>query len=304
MLDVTNTPLPTLPPRDSRSHKGDFGRAMIVGGSQGMSGAVAMTGLACLRSGAGLVTVAAPKSVLPTIASYCPAYTTLPLVEDDHGRIHWANTSELEAASDEFDAWAVGPGLSSPDKATDLVGRMYGAWLAPLVVDADGLNALAAYERTREPILNRPGGPRILTPHPGEFARLAHDPSLGQMAKGSDAERLDAATELAHRDDTNQTIVLLKGHRTVITDGEQYAFNTTGNPGMATGGCGDVLTGIVTAMLCQDMEPFAAARLAAHVHGLAGDLAAEQLGEVSLIATDLIEFLPRAFLSLAQPGET
>ena len=299
MNDLTSTPLPRLPPRDPRSHKGDYGRAMIVGGSRGMSGAVAMAGLACLRSGAGLVTLAVPQSVQSTVAAQCPAYMTQALVEDEHGHIHWANTPELESIANRFDAWAVGPGLSCAEQASDLVGRMYGAWLTPLVVDADGLNALALYERTHEPILDKPAAPRILTPHPGEFARLAHDPSLGEMACGSDDQRLSAAAELANRDDTSSTIVVLKGHNTIITDGKQYAINPTGNPGMATGGSGDVLTGMVTALLCQDVAPFDAARLATFVHGRTGDLAAAALGQVSLIATDLIDYLPAALQSLS-----
>ena len=298
MLDLTDQPLPQLARRDPSSHKGDFGRAMIVGGSRGMSGAVAMTGLACLRSGAGLVTLAVPEKIQAGVAWYSPAYTTYALVEDEQGLIHWANTAELESLAETFDAWAIGPGLSKPDHIADLVGRMHRAWATPLVIDADGLNALALYERRHEPVLDKPGGPRILTPHPGEFGRLAHDPSLAAMATGPDDKRIEAAAELANRDDTSQTVVLLKGHHTVITDGQQYALNPTGNPGMATGGSGDVLTGIITALVCQGLAPFDAARLGAYVHGLAGDLAADDLGQVSLIATDLLEYLPRAFQKL------
>jgi len=298
MINLSDQPLPQLAPRDVASHKGDFGRAMIVGGSRGMSGAVAMPGLACLRSGAGLVTLAVPEGIQANVASYCPAYTTYALVEDEHGLIHWANTSELELLAEAFDVWAVGPGLSKPDHVADLLGRMHRAWTPPLVVDADGLNALVRYELCHESVLDKPAGPRILTPHPGEFARLARDPSLAAMATGACDDRIEAAAELANRDDTSQTVVLLKGHHTVITNGRQYAINPTGNPGMATGGCGDVLTGIITALVSQGLTPFDAARLGAYVHGLAGDLAAEELGQVSLIATDLLDYLPRAFKTL------
>ena len=131
----------------------------------------------------------------------------------------------------------------------------------------------------------KPGGPRVLTPHPGEFARL-----VGKKLDGE--ARQQAAVELAAK---CGVVILLKGHRTLITDGKRQAINTTGNPGMATGGSGDVLTGLITALLCQHLEPFDAARLGAHLHGLAGDLAAKEKGEVSLIARDLVEFLPEAF---------
>ena len=141
----------------------------------------------------------------------------------------------------------------------------------------------------------------MLTPHPGEFTRLAGRslPDAKKLSAGDDAERMGAAAELAQRDSTERTIIVLKGHRTVITDGKRAAVNSTGNPGMATGGSGDVLTGVITALLCQGLEPFDAARLGVHIHGLAGDLAAEKLGQVSLIASDLIEYLPAAFRSTA-----
>ncbi|MEN1681956.1 MAG: NAD(P)H-hydrate dehydratase [Planctomycetota bacterium] len=303
MIDLSNTPLPQLPPRDPTSHKGDFGRGIIVGGSRGMAGAPAMAGVACLRSGAGLVTVAAPQSLMTAIAVHSPALMTLPLVEDDGGLAHWANAIDLESISDRYDAWAIGPGLGSPEANATLAARLYSGWLSPLVVDADALNAVVEFERTRGPVLASPPGPRVLTPHAGEFARLVRDPGLAAMATGGDDQRVEAAAALTHRDDNRQTVVLLKGHRTVVTDGEHFAINTTGNPGMATGGSGDVLTGVLTALLCQGLSPLDAARLAAHVHGLAGDLAAEALGQVSLIATDLIDRLPAAFQMLERSGD-
>jgi NAD(P)H-hydrate epimerase len=163
-----------------------------------------------------------------------------------------------------------------------LVLRLYQEIDKPMVFDADALNALAA-----EPeVLVHPGGPRVLTPHPGEFARL-----IGRKLELD--VRNDAAVELAAR---CGIVVVLKGHHTLTTDGGHRALNTTGNPGMATGGCGDVLTGLITALICQHLDLFDAARLGVHLHGLAGDLAAEDLGEVSLIAGDLIQYLPEAFL--------
>jgi NAD(P)H-hydrate epimerase len=161
-------------------------------------------------------------------------------------------------------------------------------WLPlPAVFDADALNALA-----RQPeVLARPGGPRILTPHPGEFQRLT-----GGQKHLPRKQCEEAALELAAR---SGAVIVLKGHRTFVTDGQHQGHNETGNPGMATGGTGDVLTGLITALLCQKLSPFDAARLGAHVHGLAGDLAATELGEASLIASDLIRFLPAAFHQLA-----
>ena len=153
-----------------------------------------------------------------------------------------------------------------------------------MVVDADALFALAE----NPSVIAQPGGIRVLTPHPGEFARLA-----GKVPET--AARTAAAADFARRDSSGKTVVVLKGHHTVVTDGVKFSINHTGNPGMATGGSGDVLTGIITALLCQGLSPFEAARLGVYVHGLAGDLAAADLGQVSLIASDLIHFLPRAF---------
>ena len=167
-----------------------------------------------------------------------------------------------------------------------IVLRLYQEIAKPMVFDADALNALAGEPES----LAHPGGPRILTPHPGEFARL-----IGRKLEPE--LRNDAAVQLAAR---CGIVVVLKGHRTLVTDGARRAINTTGNPGMATGGTGDVLTGLITALCCQHLEPFDAARLGVHLHGLAGDLAAEELGQVSLMASDLIPSLAEAFLAVAK----
>ena len=188
----------------------------------------------------------------------------------------------------EATALAVGPGLGRSDFVTDVVEDICVAHASPLVVDADALFALA---RAPNDLLSKPGGPRVLTPHPGEFARLTG-------TRPSASERIEAAAAFAQRDSNKQTIVVLKGHHTVVTDGTRVSVNQTGNPGMATGGSGDVLTGVITGLLCQGLAPFDAARLGVHVHGLAGDLAASELGQVSLIASDLIDYLPHAFQTL------
>jgi ADP-dependent NAD(P)H-hydrate dehydratase len=285
MMDLHESELPRLPPRLPDAHKGDFGSALIVGGSRGMAGAAALAGLAALRGGAGLVRLAVPDAVLDTVAGFEPSYMTVPLPADAAGHITSAAFDHIAVLAESATAIACGPGLGRSFDLEQLVVRLYQEVARPMVFDADALFALAA-----EPeVLTQPGGPRILTPHPGEFARL--------IGRKLDADaRNDAAVQLAAR---CGIVVVLKGHRTLITDGRRQAINTTGNPGMATGGSGDVLTGLITALACQHLEPFDAARLGVYLHGLAGDLAAEELGQVSLIASDLIQYLPEAFQEYA-----
>jgi ADP-dependent NAD(P)H-hydrate dehydratase len=282
--------LPQLPPRNPDSHKGDYGRALLIGGSRGMAGAIGLAGMACLRSGAGLVRIAAPSDAADTIAAFEPSYMVMPLLCDAvSGDLEASKTQgELEKRLDWATCIAVGPGLGRSPEKTKLVRWIYRTAKRPLVVDADALNALA--EQPDE--LASKAGPRILTPHPGEFASLT-----GVKADSREAQ-IAAARKLAGE---KHLIVLLKGNHTFITSGSEDAVNQTGNPGMATGGCGDVLTGIITALVCQGLTPFDAAVLGAHVHGLAGDLAASELGQVSLIASDLVRFLPRAFQPSLRP---
>jgi NAD(P)H-hydrate epimerase len=279
-----NDLLPRLPPRKPDAHKGDFGTALIIGGSRGMAGAAGMAGMAALRGGAGLVRLAVPEPCLDTVAGFEPSYMTAPLPADGNGRIASAAWDRIVELAGPATAIACGPGLGRSADLDRLVVRLYREIAKPMVFDADALNALAAAAE----VLTQPGGPRIFTPHPGEFARL-----FGQKLD-CDA-RHEAAVALALR---CRAVVVLKGHRTLVTDGQRRAINTTGNPGMATGGSGDVLTGLVTALACQHLEPFDAARLGVHLHGRAGDLAAEELGQVSLMASDLIRYLPRAFREL------
>ena len=253
-----------------------------------MSGAISLSGLAALRSGAGLVTLAVPQAIQDVVAGFNPSYMTTGLA-DAADQMTGAAADEVLELAKNMTALALGPGLGRAAGTIDFVARLWREIAQPMVVDADALFALAQ----RKELLAEPGGPRILTPHPGEFARLT-----GAKPQADDtAARAQAAAELASASG-REAIVLLKGHHTIITDGARFAVNDTGNPGMATGGTGDVLTGIVTALVCQHLPPFDAARLAAHVHGLAGNLAAEQLGQISLIASDLIDHLPAAFQSL------
>lgn len=249
-----------------------------------MAGAIALAGMACLRSGAGLVRIAVPDNAVDTIAAFEPSYMVTPLLCDEVSGDFVASRTqgELEKRLDWATCIAVGPGLGRSVEKTKLVRWIYQTAKHPLVVDADALNALA--EEPRE--LGTHAGPRVLTPHPVEFARLS-----GVQAD-SRAAQVAAARKLAKE---QKVVVLLKGQNTFTTNGSDDALNQTGNPGMATGGTGDVLTGIITALICQGLSPLDASVLGAHVHGLAGDLAASELGQVSLIASDLVRFLPRAF---------
>jgi len=278
--------LPSLPPRKPDSHKGDYGRLLLIGGSQGMAGAIALSGMAALRSGAGLVKLATANSCQATVASFEPSAMTIGLAADEHGRISEAALPAVIEAAKEAAVVACGPGLGRSDGLAQVVAWLYQNISQPLVLDADALTLLAK----EESILAKAAGPRILTPHPGEFARL-----LGRQSFPP-SERESLAREFARE---KKLVLVLKGHRTVVSDGTRTAINHTGNPGMATGGTGDVLTGVITAIVAQGLPPYEAARLGVHVHGLAGDLAAAELGQVSLIASDLVTYLSRAWKSLA-----
>jgi ADP-dependent NAD(P)H-hydrate dehydratase len=282
--------LPTLRPRRPDAHKGEFGRALLVGGSRGMSGAIALAGMAALRGGAGLVRLAVPVVCLDAVAAVEPSYMTVALPSDRHGRIALDARPRLMQLAAEATVVACGPGLGRSLGLDALVNHLYRHVACAMVVDADGLNALAA----RPDALAQPGGPRILTPHPGEFARLVGRPRV------TESQRDNLACELAMQ---TQAVVVLKGHRTIVTDGRRMAQNGTGNPGMATGGSGDVLTGLIAALACQGLDPWEAARLGVHLHGLAGDLAAAKLGHEPLIASDLVRYLPAAFAECGRNAE-
>ncbi len=273
-------PLPRLPVRQATSHKGDFGRAILLGGSRGMSGAIGLSGMATLRSGAGLVRLAVPDVILPTVAAYEPCYMTWGLPSDSEGRIAEGAWEQLRSAFVDATCSACGPGLGRSHALDQLICAIYSTIATPLVVDADGLNALADFPH----VIGQPGGPRVLTPHPGEFRRL----SLGRFVELAPEVR---AQKLAQE---WRVVIVLKGVPTWVTDGAELVACSVGNPGLATGGSGDVLTGVITALLAQGLAPFAAALLGVHVHGWAGDLAAAELGQVGMIASDLIRFLPAA----------
>jgi ADP-dependent NAD(P)H-hydrate dehydratase len=281
VTDITQ--LPVLPPRAVDSNKGDFGRVLVVAGSRGMTGAAILCASAALRGGAGLVRVAVPGGIWAVVASGNPCLMTAPLPQDDQGRLSLAAEAELVKLAAANDVVAMGPGLGRSRDLDTLLARALAQITASVLLDADGLNAFAG----RPDALKEHRGPLILTPHPGEFARL-----LGTDAKTVQSMRRDLSARFAAE---HNAIVVLKGHGTIVTDGKRVYQNTTGNPGMATAGAGDVLTGLIAALLGQGLDAFAAAQLGVHVHGLAGDLAREDKGEIGLIASDLLDYLPRVF---------
>jgi hydroxyethylthiazole kinase-like uncharacterized protein yjeF len=265
------------------SNKGMYGHVLVVGGSFGKSGAPAMAGLGSYRSGAGLVTVAIPKSALPMVASYRPELMTEPLPESESGRLEEAQAGPILALAKKMTVLALGPGMGTEPGTVRLVKRLYAEVEIPIVVDADALNALAE----NRPLPNT-GRTRILTPHPGEMARLT-----GKTVKEVQANRLEIAQELAAQ---SGACLVLKGDRTVIAfpDGETW-INPTGSPSMATGGTGDILTGMVAGMVAQHPKDWKRAVVAAvWLHGRCGELAGKRLGEQCTLATDLLDYLPEA----------
>lgn len=279
MISILPDNLPALSSRPRDAHKGVFGRLLICGGSQGMIGAPSLTANAALRSGAGLVTVAIPHAIQRAVATLCPCAITLPLADDPAAALRqFAQVAESAAVL------AIGPGMGVGPAQEQLI-RWALSQETPLVLDADGLNNLARIEGW--PSLRR--CPLVLTPHPGEFATLT-----GRTVADIQSDRVATLQAAPFLNDAS-VICVLKGAGTLVCDGQRIYTNDTGNPGMATGGSGDVLTGMVASLWMQLDDPFGGTCLAVRTHGRAGDLAADRLGETSLIATDLIDELPNAF---------
>jgi len=272
-------------PRASDSHKGDYGRVLIVAGSRGKSGAAHLAAVGALRSGAGLVTVATPASIQAVVAAMGAEYMTEPLDDGEDG-VSPANVDRLmEMARDVI---AIGPGLGQARATRDCIRQLVDRATAPLIIDADGLNAFSG-EPDR--LSGRDGRDVIITPHPGEMARL-----VGMSTHEVQASRLEIARNFAS---AHHVYVVLKGHRTLIaTPDEKVFINPTGNPGMATGGTGDVLTGMIAAWLAQLLDAEAACKIAVYLHGMAGDLAEADEGEVSMTAADLAAHIGDAVLEL------
>ena len=273
-------------PRAPDAHKGDFGRVLVVGGTLGKTGAAHLSAMGALRSGAGLVTVAVPREALPIVAALGAEYTTEALPHRDDGEL------ALEAAERlldfKADVIAVGPGLGSGAETRAVLRELLERSGTPLVLDADALNAFAAEGDT---LRGRDGLDVIITPHPGEMARLA-----GCSIEDVQRNRVDVARDFA----TSRNLhVVLKGHRTLIATPEGHvSINLTGNPGMATGGSGDVLTGMIAAWFAQLLDAEAACQIAVYLHGLAGDLAEADEGPHAMIAGDIVTHLGDAVLEL------
>ena len=275
-----------IEPRSSDSHKGDYGRVLIVAGSRGKTGAAALAALAALRSGAGLVTVATPASSLPVVASLGLEYMTMGLDEDAEGRVVASAVDQVLSVS--ADVIAVGPGLGRSPEVRSFVQALVERSGVPVVLDADGIQSFSG-EPDR--LLGRDGVDLIITPHPGEMGSLT-----GLSTEDVQGHRLDVARDFAT---THRLHVVLKGHRTIIASPEGRTFiNLTGNPGMATGGTGDVLTGAIAGWMGQMLDAEAATRLAVYLHGLAGDLAEADEGEAALVASDVVDRLGEAVLDL------
>jgi hydroxyethylthiazole kinase-like uncharacterized protein yjeF len=277
--------VPAIAPLRRDAHKGDRGRLLVVAGSLRMSGAARLAGWGALRGGAGLVTIATPDVVQPIVAAESPCLMTLPL-PSRQGVLAASGAARAREFADRVDAVAVGPGLTTD--AAPFLRRFLRGMKVPVVLDADALNVLAGDRSLVEGL----EGPRVLTPHPGEAARL-----LGEPVGPEAAARREAAGALAER---YHAVAVLKGASTVVCDGDRIHVCGHGNPGLASGGTGDVLTGVVGARLAAGADPFAAAVQAVHAHARAGDLAAAATGERSMIATDLVANLAVAIGELVR----
>jgi hydroxyethylthiazole kinase-like uncharacterized protein yjeF len=275
-----------ITPRAADVHKGDFGRVVIVAGSRGKTGAAVLAAQGALKSGAGLVTIASPKSVIPVIAAHMPDYMTEGLEETVDGTVHFAAAEYVLGLK--ADAIVVGPGLGRGEGVSTFVRELLESSETPLVLDADALNAFGDEPSA---LVGRDGRDVIITPHPGEMSRL-----VGCTIDDVQADRLGIARDFAT---THKLYVVLKGYRTIIATPEGKIFvNPTGSPGMATGGTGDVLAGMLAAWLAQLLDAEAACRLSVYLHGAAGELADADQGEVSMTASDLVHHISDAVLEL------
>lgn len=318
-----------LEPRPRDAHKGDFGRVLLIAGSRGMGGAAVLAAAACLRSGVGLLTVATPQSVASQVAYSHPAAMVWSLPETSNGRLNWTAVQALQTRMRRFDVIALGPGLGQSLSLTALIVNLWNNARCPVVYDADALNGLASAIATGRlaatgcrglpsaPPVIEAGCVRVLTPHLGEFRRLQAAWSAATL--GPDDSSVAASTKTASAgtdelagsdlemqlDQASQALaaalgcwLVLKGPASRITDGHSFYRNGTGNPGMASGGSGDCLTGILAASLAGSTPPSLAVRRACYVHGLAGDLAAAALGQHAMNAADIVTTLPQAWQTL------
>lgn len=268
--------LSMLPDRPNDSHKGTFGKILLLCGSRGFTGAAALAAMGALRSGVGLTYLAVPESIYEIEAVKLTEPVIFP-VDDDNGTYSISGVPQIEDLLTGKDAVLVGPGIGRSDGATAVVRTVLESFSGPVVVDADGINVLSAHKD----ILRGRTSPTILTPHDGEFQRFG-----GNLTE----DRIRSAAEMATQ---YSCVVLLKGCRTIITDGMRCYCNHTGNPGMATGGSGDVLSGIIVSLLGQGLPPLEAAACGAWLHGAAGDLCAKEIGQYGMLPSDMVNVLPR-----------
>jgi NAD(P)H-hydrate epimerase len=278
---------PLFAPRATDGNKGRYGHVLVIAGSRGKSGAAAMCGIAALRAGAGLVTVACPKSALDAVAAASPEIMTEPLPETGGGEISREALDAIRRFADKRTLIAIGPGIGTGAETKEVVRTLYATLEKPMIIDADALNCLAGGDWPHPP------GARILTPHPGEMSRLA-----GRSVPEIQADRIGTARAFAG---AHGLTLVLKGEGTVVAfpDGRAW-INTTGSPAMATGGTGDILTGMAAGLLAQfPHDPDRAAAAAVYLHGLAGEIAARHLGEQPMIATDLLRYLPEGIRAIA-----
>lgn len=268
--------LKILPDRDADAHKGNLGKILLLCGSRGYTGAAALAAMGALRCGAGLVYLGVPECIYTIEAVKLTEAIVFPLPDDDGSLSNLAVDKILQMLP-QMDAVLIGPGLGQSDGTLTVLKTVLAKFTGPVVIDADGINLLAGHID----LLRGRAASTILTPHEGEFSRIA-----GQACKDRVAEARAFAAD-------NQVILLLKGHRTVITDGATCYINQTGNPGMAVGGSGDVLAGMITALLGQGVAPLQAAACGAWLHGAAGDICEKEIGQYGMLPTDMLQVLPR-----------
>lgn len=271
-----NAVLSILPDRDENAHKGNFGKILLLCGNRGYTGAAYLAAMGALRSGAGLIFLGVPESIYAIEAVKLNEPVVFPL-PDEAGKLSEAAIPEILERLPIMDAVLIGPGLGQSEGTFKVVKAVLENAACPVVLDADGINVICGHKD----ILRGRTNPTILTPHDGEFARLG-----GIIGDDRSAAAVEMARELG-------CILLLKGHRTVITDGETIYINHTGNPGMAVGGSGDVLAGIIVSLLGQGIDPLKAAACGTWLHGAAGDLCADEIGQYGMIPGDMVAALPR-----------
>ncbi|MCP4253557.1 MAG: NAD(P)H-hydrate dehydratase [Candidatus Scalindua sp.] len=291
MIKIKN--LPKLNSRKNNTHKGSYGRVLVLAGSPGLTGAAYLCSKAALRSGSGIVTLGVPESLNSVMEAKLTCVMTHPLPETKASTLSNKGKKEIMNLCESHDVVALGPGLSQEPETRELILWLIKNIDRDTVIDADGLNALARNVN----VLHKIKKCTVLTPHPGEMSRLAGHGS----AKNVQEERLNTATQFVQSiqkklNNERRLILVLKGDKTIVADSGKVYVNRTGNPGMATAGAGDILTGIIASLIGQGYDVFDASQLGVYIHGLAGDIAANKKGELSMIASDIIEYLPDAFI--------